>query len=255
MRVFLVVDETVFFHPDFVHSFLERTKDEVVGVCLVTGIKKKNNIERYIITHFYNLKLIEIIKLGYRQIKYLILDKIDSEKDYTVRSVLERAHVLYKEVKYNINTEENLEYIRNCEPDVIISSQSLYFGKNLLRIPKLCCINRHSGLLPRNGGLWPGFQAVRKGERETGVSVHLMNSDIDSGKVLTQIKVKITEGQSLWEIYEKCFRMSVDAVLQALDKIRENDYTPVENGYEKEYYSFPTQEQWKEFREHKGRYV
>lgn len=56
--------------------------------------------------------------------------------------------------------------------DVIISSQSLYFGKKILEIPVLCCINRHSGLLPNNGGLWPGFQAVRKGEPETGVSVH-----------------------------------------------------------------------------------
>lgn len=255
MKIFLVIDETCFFHPKFVSRFLEQTPDEVVGACLITGIQKKSNIERYLITHFYYLKVFEIIKLGFRKIKYLILDKLDKNTDHTVKSVLDRNKIDYKEVKYHINTEENLTYIRECRPDVIVSSQSLYFGKQLLAIPKYCCINRHSGLLPRNGGLWPGFQAVRKGEKETGVSVHLMTPEIDSGKVLSQKRVKISEGDSLWKIYEQCFELSVDVVLEALDKVRKQDNTAIVNGYEKEYYSFPTKEQWKEFRKHKGRYV
>lgn len=139
--------------------------------------------------------------------------------------------------------------------DVILSSQSLYFGKRLLSIPARCCINWHSGLLPRNGGLWPGFQAVRKGEAETGVSIHTMQSRIDDGIVLSQIRVPIRYGDTVWDIYRECFKRSPEAVLEALDKIRKSDYSPVENGYEREYYSFPTREHWREFRERGGRYV
>lgn len=255
MRIVLVVDETCFFHPQFVEDFLKRTKDEVTGVCLVTGVKKKSNIERYLITHFYYLRLDEMVKLGYRQIKYLFLDKIQTQTSYTVKSVLKKAGINYKIVKYNINTEENLNYIKKCRPDVILSSQSLYFGKKILGIPAVCCINRHSSLLPENGGMWPGFQAVRKGAKETGVSVHIMTPDIDGGDVLSQRKVKINEGRSLWDIYEECFRLSVDAVLEALDKIRCQDFTPIDSGRVKDYYSFPTHSQWKEFRRRKGRYV
>lgn len=255
MRIFIVIDETVFFHPQFINQFLEKTQDEVVGACLVTGIKKKNNIERYMITHFYYLRLEEMWKMGTKQIKYSLMDKLDKKRKGTVKSVFEMFQIDYREVKYCINTEENLQYIESCKPDVIISSQSLYFGKRLLNIPSKCCINRHSGLLPRNGGLWPGFQAIRKGEKETGVSVHTMTSNIDDGIVLTQKRVKIQENDTMWNIYRQCFAESAEAILEALNKIRNGDYTPINNEFEAEYYSFPTKEQWKEFRAHSGRYI
>lgn len=255
MRIFLVMDETCFFHPQFLQRLLRQTPDEIVGACLVTGIRKKNNIERYMMTHFYYLKISEIVKLGYKKIKYLLLDTLDKNKDYTVKSVLVRNQIRFKEVKYNINTKENLDYIKAFHPDIILSSQSLYFGRKLLGLPALGCINRHSGLLPRNGGLWPVFQAVRKGEKETGVSVHVMTSKIDDGKVLSQKKTPVRKGDTLWSLYDRCFTLSVDAVLEALEKIRRGDLTAVENGYPKEYYSFPDKDHWRDFRRHKGRYI
>ncbi len=255
MRIYLVVEETVFFHPEFVKEFLDRTKDEIVGASLVTAVKKKSNIERYMISHFYYLTCPEIWKMGTRQIKQLAADKWDPSAPHSVRRVLEEYRIPYERVKYDINTDEHLSYIENRRPDVILSSQSLYFGKRLLSIPSRCCINRHSGLLPRNGGLWPGFQAVRKGETETGVSIHTMESRIDDGIVLSQIRIPIRYGETVWDIYRECFKRSAEAVLEALDKIRKSDYSPVENGYEREYYSFPTKVHWREFRERGGRYV
>lgn len=256
MRIFIVIDETVFFHPEFLQNFIGRTKDDLVGACLVTKIKKKNNIEKYMVSHFYYLRPMEIMKLGWRQVKYLCLDKLNGKKrPHTVRRVLENNHISYKEVHFDINTEDNLAYIRRAMPDVIISSQSLYFGKKLLGIPNICCINRHSGLLPKNGGLWPGFQAVRKGETETGVSIHTMEKEIDGGRILSQVAVPIHEGESVWDIYKECFSRSTDVLLEALDKIRDNDFSVINNGYSREYYSFPTKEHWKEFRRRGGIYV
>lgn len=255
MRIFMIVDETVFFHPEFMTDFLTQTQDDVIGVFLVTGVKKKSNIERYIIEHFYYLTIGEIVKLGAKQVQYLLKDKIDRSHPHTVETVLKRGKIQYRKVKYDINTKECIDYIAECKPDVLISSQSLYLGRKILEIPRICCINRHSGLLPRNGGLWPGFQAVRKGETETGVSVHLMTTDIDAGGVLAQKSFKITKGDTLWNIYKKCFALSADTLLEALEKIRMNDFSLINNGYTSEYYSFPTKEHWRQFREHNGRYI
>jgi methionyl-tRNA formyltransferase len=255
MKVYLVVEETVFFHPQFVENLIINCKDEIVGASLVTAVKKKNNIERYMIEHFYYLHLSEIFIMGILQIRYMILSKLDKKKRYTVRSVLNHYQIPFEEVKYNINTDDHIAYIESKKPDVILSSQSLYFGKRILEIPKKCCINRHSGLLPRNGGLWPGFQAVRKGETETGVSVHTMEKTIDAGVILSQVRVPIKEGETVWNIYKECFEKSVDAVIEALKKISENDYSSIDNGYEREYYSFPSKEQWQEFRKRGGKYV
>lgn len=255
MRVYLVIEETVFFHPKFVEDLITRCKDEIVGASLVTAVRKENNIERYMIEHFYFLSLSELFKMGFLKIKYTMLGKTDKKHNYTVRSVLECYGIPYEEVQYNINTDDHLQYIKTMKPDVILSSQSLYFGENLLKLPRTCCINRHSGLLPRNGGLWPGFQAVRKGEPETGVSVHIMEKAIDAGIVLSQVRVPILTGKTVWDIYRECFEKSSEAVIEALDKIRNDDYTSVDNGYEREYYSFPTKEQWREFRQRGGKYA
>jgi len=255
MRVFIIIDETVFFHPDFISDFIKRTPDEVVGACLVTKVGKKNNIEQYMVRNFYHLYLSEIMGLGMSKIRLMLKSVFDRSRDYTVKSVFNRNHIPFRNVEYKLGTRENIDYIRSFEPDVIVSSQSLYLNEEVLSIPKKCCINRHSGLLPRNGGLWPGFQAVRKGEEYTGTSIHTMTTEIDGGQVLSQIPVRIYPGETLWKIYEECFRVSSTALLEALDKIRKDDYTPVINGYEKEYYSFPTDAQWKEFRSHGGRYI
>lgn len=153
MKVFIVIDETTFFHPQFLEGFLKRTPDEIVGACLVTKILPKNNLERDMIKRFYNLRPSEIFLLGYNKIKYLLLDVIDKKNCYTVRSVLKKYNIPFIDTEYNINQEKYINYIRECAPDVLVSSQSLYIGKTILDIPKICCINRHSGLLTRNGEL------------------------------------------------------------------------------------------------------
>lgn len=55
-------------------------------------------------------------------------------------------------------------------------------------------------------------------------------------------------------MYKECFEKSVDTVIEALKKIRENDYSSIDNGYEREYYSFPSKEQWQELRKRGGKY-
>lgn len=254
MRIFLVIEETCFFHPEFVARVLDETKDTVVGAALVTKSSPKNNIEGYIVSHFYFLYLSEIWKLGWRKIGFTLADRLLG-RTHSVRRVYESHKIPYFTVEKNINTPEILAKISALEPDVILSSNPLYFGKKLLALPKIACINRHSGLLPNNGGIWPGFQAVRKGETESGAAVHTMTPVIDEGVVLSRRVTPIRKNDTLYTLYSRCFDISADAVLEALDKLRAGDLSPAEGEYPHSYYSFPTREQWKEFRAHGGRYV
>lgn len=254
MRIFFVLDETVFFHPEFIEGVLNRTKDEVVGAAVVTAIPAKNNVELDIIKHFWRLRISEIVKLGWRQCLYLLEDKIIPSKVHSVQKVLRKHGIPYFKVKKNINRDCYLNIIREKKVDVIVSSNSLYFGRKLLEIPSKACINRHSGLLPNNAGLWPAFQAFRKGEKNAGVSVHTMTSNIDDGVVIAQKEIPIQE-ETLYELYDRCFQVSIDVVLDALDKVRNNDYSAVNKTDIRNYYSFPTDEHWKEFRKRGGRYI
>jgi len=139
--------------------------------------------------------------------------------------------------------------------DVIISSNPLYFGKEILSIPSKCCINRHSALLPSYGGLWPVFQAFRSGEKYVGVSVHIMDKKIDAGCVLSYKKIEIGKGDSLADLYEKCFDISAELVCDALDKIRSANYASPEEQFSPSYFSFPTKSHWVQFRKMNGRFI
>ena len=83
-----------------------------------------------------------------------------------------------------------------------------------------------------------------------------MDNEIDGGIVLSNRKIPIIPGCTIAELYDKCFALSVNALLEALDKIRKNDFSKcyVDN-MEKSYYSFPTKEHWVQFRERNGRFI
>ncbi|MFJ6102554.1 methionyl-tRNA formyltransferase [Streptomyces sp. NPDC092359] len=56
----------------------------------------------------------------------------------------------------------------------------------VLRATRLGAVNVHTSLLPRYRGPLPVNWAIRNGDRETGVSVHWMESEFDSGGILAQ---------------------------------------------------------------------
>jgi len=258
MNVFLVVDETYFFHPAFLAGVIARAPDKFVGAVLITKISKKNNIDTWLKKNWYQLRFSEMAKLCFKKLSSMFLNLVASPKPgsfYSVRSVLKYYKIDFKEVQFNVNKPENLDFIRSKDPDIILSSCSLIFGKELLSIPKRACINRHSGLLPAFRGLWPVFQAYRNGEPVTGVSVHTMDTQIDRGVVLSQKVIPMPDGSRLYDLYRQCFEISVDAVLEALEKVRNGNLKPVENGKPQSYFSFPTTEHWKQFRSRGGRFI
>ncbi|KAA9375432.1 methionyl-tRNA formyltransferase [Microbispora cellulosiformans] len=55
-----------------------------------------------------------------------------------------------------------------------------------LRTARLGAINVHTSLLPRYRGPIPVHWAVRNGDPETGVSIHWMDEEFDSGNILAQ---------------------------------------------------------------------
>jgi methionyl-tRNA formyltransferase len=258
MRLFLIIDETHFYQPQFVADLIKKTHHEVVGAALVTKVSPKSNIESYMVRHFFYLRISELFKLGTKKILLQLKNafyKSDLNREfYSVRKVYEYFGIDYFEVEYDINKEEYLNKISAKKPDIIVSSNSMIFGKEILTLPNYC-INRHSGLLPASGGLWPVFQAVRNGDNEVGVSVHTMERKIDKGILLSQSVIPIEDEDTIDSLYQKCFNCSADTVLNAIKKIEDGDITAVQNNYIESYYSFPKKEHWQQFRKRKRKFI
>jgi methionyl-tRNA formyltransferase len=61
-------------------------------------------------------------------------------------------------------------------------------------LPRLGCLNVHPSLLPDNRGPDPLFWTFQRGDRETGITIHLMDTGLDTGAILAQERVDVPEG-------------------------------------------------------------
>ncbi len=90
---------------------------------------------------------------------------------------------------------------------VLAGFLALIGPKVLAKFPDLV-INSHPSLLPKYGGAGMYgervFEAVvAAGERETGVTFHLVNARFDEGRVLHQVKIPVLAGESAAQLAER----------------------------------------------------
>ncbi len=255
-KILIVIDETNFYHPAFFFDLYKKLKSSnyEIFVGLVTEVSKKNSIEKYLFRNIKKLYFIEILKLGLKKIFFICTEKIfrNFKIFFSVKSVIKKFDIKYFEIKNDINKEEYINKIIDIKPDLIISSCSLIFKNRILDIPFYGCINRHSSLLPSFGGVYPVFHSIAKGNNICGVTVHCMTSKIDDGKILSQEKILITD-KNLSKIYKECFSKSANLVIEGVNNLINNKFLIIEQ--EKSYFSFPNNNDWKEFRKNNGRFI
>jgi methionyl-tRNA formyltransferase len=67
----------------------------------------------------------------------------------------------------------------------------------VLAIPTFGVVNSHPALLPRHRGPYPFAWAIREGDAELGLTLHLMDEEFDTGPVLAQGSRPMPEEQTL----------------------------------------------------------
>lgn len=255
-KILIIIDETNFYHPEFFYDLYKKLKSKnyKISVGLITKVKEKNSIEKYLLRNILKLNLKEIIKLGTKKIFFILAKKIFSKYNifFSVKSAILKLNIKFFEIEYDINKTKYLKEIIKIEPDLIISSCSLIFKKKILSLPKFGCINRHSSLLPSNGGVYPVFHSISKGEKYSGVTIHCMTSKIDQGKILAQKKI-FNKDNNLSKIYKDCFANSAKLIIIAIDNLINKKFLKVK--YNNSYNSFPNIDDWKLFRKNKGKFI
>ena len=89
----------------------------------------------------------------------------------------------------------------------------------LLRRVRRLAVNFHDAPLPSYAGLHATSWALLHGEREHGVSWHVMSAEVDAGAIVSSWPVPIEPGDTARTLNAKCFEAgarSFEALLQAL---------------------------------------
>jgi methionyl-tRNA formyltransferase len=131
--------------------------------------------------------------------------------------------------------------LRRRRPDLLVFvAGNQVYRRALIELAPRGCINVHSALLPRHRGLMPTFWALRHGDSETGVSVHFVDEDIDTGPILLQRRIPIRE-RCLDALLRETKQLGAEAVVAALAQVRDGEVALLPNGAaDGAYNGFPT---------------
>lgn len=79
------------------------------------------------------------------------------------------------------------------------------------------CINTHWSLLPRYRGIHPTAWAILNGDEETGVTVHMMAGEFDTGPILAQARVPINSRTKIVDLHRRLADVQAELVSELLD--------------------------------------
>jgi methionyl-tRNA formyltransferase len=94
-----------------------------------------------------------------------------------------------------IPASETLRALAELRPDVAcVACFPLRIPPALLALPRYGFLNMHPALLPRHRGPEPLFWTFHAGEHETGVTIHFMDEQFDTGDMAMQARLELPDG-------------------------------------------------------------
>lgn len=155
--------------------------------------------------------------LGSFEVKWIVVPEniSDAQDSQAVERLAKRNGIKV----YRIRSVEGLRQIlQNDLPDVVvISSFNLIIPPDVILLTKF--INVHHGDLPRFRGRANINWAIINGRKAIGLTIHDVESDLDSGNIYASYKVKITRKDSVKTVYEKFNKILVENLADVVSKV------------------------------------
>ena len=232
MRIyFLLVDEP-FYTPECLAPLLAKWRSSVAGAGFPTGFFDWKRVKTTLALYGPVGTAARSAQMAWRSLGGGAVHRQFAALGVTCRNVAD------------VNAPAFLDELRRLEVDVIVSLNTPQKLKGpLLALPPRGCINVHFGMLPRYRGILPIFHALMNGESAFGVTVHMMDEQLDNGDIVAQRAVPIGPDDDLESLYPKGFAAAsvlLDEALQAIDSgtvVRRPNLAS-----EKTYYSYPAPE-------------
>jgi methionyl-tRNA formyltransferase len=120
----------------------------------------------------------------------------------------------------------DLAPLRRLAPDLLILMGADIVPAAVLAVPRLGTINAHYGLLPDYRGMNVTEWSVFRGD-PVGVTVHLVDSGVDTGDILLQEEIPIDQGETFARLRRKHQEVAARLVVQAALQLRDGSARPV----------------------------
>jgi methionyl-tRNA formyltransferase len=100
---------------------------------------------------------------------------------------------------------------------IVLAAYGRILPQDLLDLPRLGAFNVHPSLLPKYRGATPIQSALASGDRETGVSIMLMDAGLDTGAIVLQQRVAIDLAENYGELHDRLASIGADLLARAIE--------------------------------------
>lgn len=134
-------------------------------------------------------------------------------KQYAVEHGL---HVLQPE---RLKDEAFIEELRSLRADLQIVVAFRMLPEIVWAMPPLGTFNLHASLLPQYRGAAPINWAVINGDTETGVTTFFLKHEIDTGAVIRQVRIPISDTDCVGDVHDRLMMLGGSVVCDTVDAI------------------------------------
>lgn len=128
----------------------------------------------------------------------------------------------------NVNSENIRKRIEKVKPDLIITAHlRKILSKEIFSLAAKGAINVHPSLLPKYRGLSPQHQAILHGDDESGVTVHYIDEDVDTGEIIIQKKFGVAKDDYILQVQTKMLAIYKEIVVEALRLLESASFKPI----------------------------
>lgn len=112
-----------------------------------------------------------------------------------------------------------IEKLKNLKADVQVVVAFRMLPEVVWNMPPLGTINLHGSLLPQYRGAAPINWAIINGEKETGVTTFKLQQEIDTGDILMQEKIEISDVETAGSLHDKMMNIGADILLRTIQQL------------------------------------
>ncbi len=99
---------------------------------------------------------------------------------------------------------------------IVVAAFGLLLPPEVLNLPKLGCLNVHPSLLSWHRGASPVAAAILQGDEKTGVTIMLLDAGMDTGPILNQREVPISDEDTTGSLGVKLSQVGARLLIETL---------------------------------------
>lgn len=121
-----------------------------------------------------------------------------------------------------------IDTLKTLNADLFVVVAFRMLPESVWSLPPCGTINLHASLLPNYRGAAPINWAIINGEKETGATTFFIEKEIDTGRIIDQVKIQIAENESAGEIYKRLMHTGAVLMHGTIQKIISEEVTSLD---------------------------